>query len=60
MKKTGENATLGCSAKGIPLNVEWKIKKENKEMVASCVGKFDVWTDLLLDQEKYSSYYKDH
>ncbi|KAJ7388455.1 hypothetical protein OS493_037523 [Desmophyllum pertusum] len=37
MKKTGENATLECSAKGIPLNVEWKIKKENKEMVASCV-----------------------
>ena len=41
VRKTGENVTLKCSAKGFPLNVEWK----SKSGVVSCIGKFLVWTD---------------
>lgn len=41
VRKTGENVTLKCSAKGFPLNVEWK----SKSGVASCIGKFLVWTE---------------
>lgn len=39
----GENLTLQCSPQGvpIPLNVEWKVKKENDENVTACVGKTD-------------------
>lgn len=40
MKKTGESVILKCSAKGFPLNVEWKFK--SNEMVESCIGKFEV------------------
>lgn len=36
VEKTGETATLECSARGFPLNVEWK----SKNGVVSCNGKF--------------------
>ena len=36
VRKTGETATLDCSAMGFPLKVEWKSKRG----VVSCNGKF--------------------
>ena len=34
-----KNITLKCGARGSPLHVEWKVKKENKGMVDACIGK---------------------
>ena len=44
VRKTGENATLECNARGFPLNVEWK----SKSGVLSCNGTF-LSLDKLLD-----------
>ena len=36
-RKTGDSVRLECSAKGFPLNVEWKFK--GTEKFESCIGK---------------------
>ena len=36
-RKTGDSVRLECSAKGFPLNVEWKFKSSEKN--ESCIGK---------------------
>ncbi|XP_078371598.1 titin-like [Oculina patagonica] len=38
VKEIGEGAKLECSAKGFPLNVEWKFKNESDEVVKSCIS----------------------
>ncbi|XP_078360376.1 uncharacterized protein LOC144644726 [Oculina patagonica] len=38
VKEIGGGAKLECSAKGFPLNVEWKFKNESDEVVKSCIG----------------------
>ena len=42
----GKSVTLECSAQGFPLNVEWKVKKDQDSVVKACVGKPDYQTQL--------------
>jgi len=37
-KKEGERATLDCSARGFPLNVEWKYRKDENDEMVTCIG----------------------
>lgn len=47
-KKKGEDATLDCSARGFPLNVEWKYKKDDNDEIVSCIGQFQYIGSTLL------------
>ena len=38
IKKKGEHATLDCSARGFPLNVEWKYRTDENEEMITCIG----------------------
>ena len=37
-KNKGEHATLDCSARGFPLNVEWKYRTDENEEMITCIG----------------------
>ena len=53
--KTGEDVTLECRARGFPLNLEWKVRK-NKDKKAKCFSKFywiNVWIIHLIFEVKH-------